>query len=134
MAKRIKPTSPAPWRAEADGYVFDADNEIVASAEPQDGPLIAAAPEMLAALKRIKIVMDGVIHPNMRHPDDALSEVEAAIAKAELAPSKSAPPVSTQLYEALDGLLMAVEHVEKSDPRGLGQWTDAARKALAAAS
>jgi hypothetical protein len=45
--------------------------------------LIAASPKMLEALKRIKIVMDGIVHPSCRHPDDALSEVEAAIAAAE---------------------------------------------------
>lgn len=45
--------------------------------------LMAAALEMLAALKRVKTVMDGIVHPSCRRPDDALSEVEAAIAKAE---------------------------------------------------
>jgi hypothetical protein len=27
--------------------------------------------------------MDGIVHPGCRSPDDSLSEVEAAIAKAE---------------------------------------------------
>ena len=45
--------------------------------------VMIASLDMLAALKRVKIVMDGIIHPAMRRPDDALSEVEAAIAKAE---------------------------------------------------
>ncbi len=47
-----------------------------------DLAVVVAAPKMLAALRRIKIVMDGIVHPACRHPDDALSEVEAAIAEA----------------------------------------------------
>jgi hypothetical protein len=64
-------------------YALDHGCHDLLAQRDADARLIHAAHDMLAALKRIKIVMDGIVHPGCRHPDDALSEVEAAIAKAE---------------------------------------------------
>lgn len=53
----VKGHAAGPWRADADGYVFDADGEIVCSAsglnEAANARLIAAAPDLLKALQTL---------------------------------------------------------------------------------
>jgi hypothetical protein len=39
--------------------------------------------DLLAALELAKVILDGVVHPATRHPNDGLSKIEAAIAKAK---------------------------------------------------
>jgi hypothetical protein len=43
--------SPGPWRFE-DGWVVDVNGNVVSRHMPANGPLIAAAPEMLALLRK----------------------------------------------------------------------------------
>jgi hypothetical protein len=84
--------TPGPWFV-ADGgirpaiYAKDGSVLIAEMADTGDeyeanARVAAAAPVMLAALARIKVVMDGIVHPGCRRPDDALSEVEAALSAA----------------------------------------------------
>ena len=78
-------SGPGPWSVDEDGCVMDAQNRQVAGVNPMDraanAPLIAAAPDMLEALRAAHRRM-GDIGCNYGRDDD-FTAVCDAIAKAE---------------------------------------------------
>jgi hypothetical protein len=90
MASEVKYT-PGPWRvAELDRRcVVGPDGDTVIADvrswhDTDDACLIAAAPELLSALKRLKSDALAILrHQSVRAFDETLTEADAAIAKAE---------------------------------------------------
>lgn len=79
--------TPGPWRLEARGLVVAANSELVADtfdkdANPADSRLIAAAPDMLAALKYITLYRSCTGGPQ-KLVEEFQHVARAAIAKAE---------------------------------------------------
>jgi hypothetical protein len=73
--------TPGPWRVEATAYrnqphVVNEHGAFVADTDAHNARLIAAAPELLAALQ------DCVAVPNKNRPDEVWQRARAAIAKA----------------------------------------------------
>jgi len=73
--------TPGPWRVEATAYrnqphIVNEDGAFVADTDAHNARLIAAAPELLAALEACLAV------PNKNRPDYIWDNARAAIAKA----------------------------------------------------
>ena len=75
-------TTPLPWSLDCDGDLMAADRTLVAIIpSAKDRPLLAAAPDMLTALKMV------LQHGRIDESESRMAQVAAAITKAEVTPT-----------------------------------------------